>query len=472
MKKAEILFSVLLVPVDYLAIILAGFFAYFIRFGSFYANIRPVIFDLPFREYAIILLLVGIFWIPIFAVAGLYAMRGTRRAIDEITRIFFASSVSVMILVLIIFFRREFFSSRFIVIVGWFLAFLFVTILRMLIRELQHWFFKHGIGTHRVILIGKEKASKTLAETFTKRHHFGYTVVEHLPLIDFEKIKKTINHTKIDDIILGDPRFEENTRTKLLEFCRIQNIGFYYAADLFDALTHNVDIHQIGGIPVIEIKKTPLDGWGKVMKRIFDIAGGFLLFVLLSPVFLFVWLLIKISSPTAPAIYKNRRVGPGGNFSVLKFRTMEWRYCTDRQNLNYKNALDFEKKLIREQSVRVGPLYKIKDDPRVTKFGRILRWASLDELPQLLNVLFGNMSLVGPRPHQPREVEGYSEHAKKILSIKPGITGITQVSGRSDLIFDEEVKLDLYYVENWSIKLDLSILIKTPLAVIRERITD
>lgn len=471
MKRIEILFSVLLIPVDYLAIVLAGLSAYFIRFGSFYTDIRPVIFDLPLREYIGILLGVALIWIPLFALAGLYAMRGTRRAIDEVMRVCFAATAGVMLIVLIIFFRRELFSSRFIVVVGWLLAILFVALLRLIVREIQHAFFKRGSGVHRVILMGSGDIAKALAHMINTRSHFGYTIVDHLPSIDVERIAKTVRHTAIDDIILADAHFTDTDRMRVLQFCQTHNLGFYYAADLFNALTHNVDVHHIAGIPLIEIKRTPLDGWGKVIKRCFDITLASTLSLVTLPLFILAALAVLLSS-RGPVIYRNRRVGNGGTFGVLKFRTMYWQYCTDKDNPQHKDALAFEKKLIQERSAREGPLYKIRNDPRVTHIGRILRAISLDELPQLLNVLFGTMSLVGPRPHQPREVEQYDEHAKKILSIKPGITGLAQVSGRSDLSFEEEATLDLYYIENWSLKLDLSILMKTPLAVLRDRVAE
>lgn len=471
MKRIEIFFSVLLIPIDYLAIVLAGLSAYFIRFGTFYTDIRPVIFDLPLRDYVSILLVVGLIWIPIFALAGLYAMRGTRRAIDEVMRVSFAATSGVMLIVLIIFFRRELFSSRFIVVVGWLLAILFVTLFRLIVREVQHAFFKRGAGVHRVILIGSGDIAKALVRTISTRHHFGYSIVEHITAIDIERIASTVRHTPIDDIILADAHFNDTERMRVLQFCQTHNLGFYYAADLFNALTHNVDVHHIAGIPIIEIKRTPLDGWGKVIKRSFDVIVSGTLFIVTLPLFIAAALAVSISS-RGPIIYRNTRVGNNGTFDVLKFRTMYWKYCTDKENPEHKDALAFERKLIRERSVREGPLYKIRNDPRVTPIGRILRTTSLDEMPQLLNVLFGSMSLVGPRPHQPREVELYDEHAKKILSIKPGITGLAQVSGRSDLQFDEEATLDLYYIENWSLNLDLAILMKTPLAIVRERVAE
>ena len=145
------------------------------------------------------------------------------------------------------------------------------------------------------------------------------------------------------------------------------------------------------------------------------------------------------------------------------------KYCVGQQFPDHEHALEYEKKLIKERSEKTGPVYKIKNDPRVSPVGLFLRRTSIDELPQLFNVLAGQMSLVGPRPHQPREVEQYEKHHKRVLEIKPGLTGLPQISGRSDLSFEEEVKLDTYYIEQWSLKLDLIILLKTPFAVLGQR---
>ena len=168
-------------------------------------------------------------------------------------------------------------------------------------------------------------------------------------------------------------------------------------------------------------------------------------------------------------MYKNDRVGKEGKMCKLfKFRSMLIQYCTGNEYAK-ETAEEYERELIRKQNSKDGPVYKIADDPRVTRVGRFIRRWSIDELPQLFNVFLGNMSLVGPRPHQPREVAKYEFHQKKVLDIKPGVTGMGQISGRSDLTFEEEVKIDTYYIENWTILLDLAIVLRTPLAVLKGR---
>ncbi|PIT94017.1 hypothetical protein COU00_01255, partial [Candidatus Falkowbacteria bacterium CG10_big_fil_rev_8_21_14_0_10_43_11] len=179
-------------------------------------------------------------------------------------------------------------------------------------------------------------------------------------------------------------------------------------------------------------------------------------------------ILIKLES-RGPAIYQNERVSKDGIFKTYKFRSMQLQHCIGEEYRNNDEALELEAKLIVTQNTKEGPLYKIANDPRLTKVGKFIRRFSIDELPQFFNALFGTMSIVGPRPHQPREVALYQRHHKKVLAIKPGITGLAQISGRSDLNFEEEVKLDIYYLENWSLWFDVVIMLKTPIAILRKR---
>ena len=233
-------------------------------------------------------------------------------------------------------------------------------------------------------------------------------------------------------------------------------------------LFRSVSQSRYFGIPVVEVKKTPLEGWGRIIKRIIDVILSLLFIVIFSPVMIIAAALVKIDS-RGPVLYKNLRIGKDGkSFKLYKFRSMLLQYCTGDEYAN-ETAQEYEKELIKTQNTKSGPVYKIADDPRVTKIGRFIRRWSIDELPQLFNVFNGSMSIVGPRPHQPREVAKYELHHKKLLTIKPGITGMAQISGRSDLTFEEEVKIDTYYIENWSSLLDFSILLRTPAAVLRSR---
>ncbi len=211
-----------------------------------------------------------------------------------------------------------------------------------------------------------------------------------------------------------------------------------------------------------------------IIKRIFDIISSLIWIIIFSPILLITYILIKIENPKAPAIFKNKRIWrEAKEFNLYKFRYLKWEYCTkDSYKVSEKEkqkALKFEQNLIKKQSTRKGPLYKIKNDPRKTKIWTFIEKYSIDELPQFFNVLIWNMSLVWPRPHQPREVEKYLIHHKRLLTIKPWITGMAQVNGREQNNFEDEAKLDTFYIENWSVLLDLKIIAKTFSSVIRRK---
>ena len=270
---------------------------------------------------------------------------------------------------------------------------------------------------------------------------------------------------RIDEIIQSDPNLSKVETLRLYDFANEHHVIFRYVADLLEVKVLRTEVSEMAGVPVVEVKKTTLDGWGRIVKRLFDIIISLILIIIFSPIILLTMLMIKLDSH-GPIFFSKRddgspvfRVGQGGQlFKYFKFRSM----LPGMDSMRYNELID---KNLRKD----GPMIKIADDPRVTRVGRFIRRWSIDELPELFLVLIGRMSIVGPRPHLPEEVAKYEQHHKKTLTVKPGITGLAQVSGRSDLLFEEEVKLDIYYIENWSLLLDLSILFRTPLAVIKNR---
>ena len=470
MNKSELFFSFLLVPLDFLMIILAGISAYYLRFTNVAAEIRPVIFSLPFSDYFKILLLIALAWLIIFALAGLYNIKGSRRLTAEVYRVILACSTGLMLIVIMIFVFRELFSSRFIVLAGWLLAIVYISFARIIVRLIQITLLNYGIGVHKIVLVGNSNTTDALIHEFSSRKNSGYEVVKHLNNFNIEAgedLAEFIKTCEVDEIMQSDPNLSKAEAIRLFDFADENHIIFKYAADLLGAKVLKTEVSEIAGIPVVEVKKTPLDGWGRIIKRIFDIILSLLFIIIFSPVFMIAVIMIKLDS-RGPVIYKNERVLKNGVFKLFKFRSMIYQYCIG-DDYGSKQALELEKKLIEEKSVKTGPVYKIADDPRLTRVGKFIRCWSIDELPQFFNVLKGDMSLVGPRPHQPREVAKYERHHKKILTIKPGITGLAQISGRSDLSFEDEVKLDSYYIENWSLLFDIAILFRTPLAVLRDR---
>ncbi len=471
MKRSELFFSFLLVPLDYIMIVLAGISAYYIRFAEFTTGIRPVIFNLSLPYYFKIVLLIAFFWIIIFALAGLYSIKNPKNIIKEAYRVVLACSTGLMLIVILIFIRRELFDSRFIILAGWGLAIIYLIFARVFIRWIQRAIFIYGIGVRKVILVGNSKTTDNLIYEFSRRKKSGYEVVRRwrdFTIETAQELAELIKNKEVDEIIQSDPNLTKAEVLRLYDFADENHITFKYAADLLGAKVLKTEVAEIAGIPIVEVKKTPLDGWGRIIKRIFDIIGSLFFIVLFSPIIILTSLIIKLDS-RGSVIYKNERVSKDGVFKLYKFRSMLAHYCIGKE-YGDASALKFERELIKKQNTKKGePVYKIGDDPRITRAGKFIRRWSIDELPQFFNVLIGNISLVGPRPHQPREVAQYESHHKKVMTIKPGITGLAQISGRSDLSFEEEVKLDTYYIENWSLLFDLSILLKTPLAITKRR---
>lgn len=450
-------------------IVLAGISAYSIRYSQFTQDLRPVIFDLPFVGYLKILIAVAFLWIIIFALTGLYNIKGARKLTNEIYRVILACSTGFMIIVISIFIRRELFSSRFIVLAGLALAIIYVSFARIIVRIIQRTLFKYGIGTHKVVLVGNSKTTDNLIYEFSSSKTSGYEVVKRLRDFNIEtsqELEEFMKLKEVDEIIQSDPNLSKAETLRLYDFADEHHVGFKFAADLLGTKVLQTEVTEIAGVPIVEVKKTPLEGWGRILKRTFDLVGSVLIIIITSPILFFTALIIKLDSK-GPIFFSElddgkslQRVGMGGKlFHYYKFRSMTPK--TD--------SLRYSPELADKNSRNDGPMFKVKNDPRVTRFGHFIRRYSIDELAELFMVLKGDMSLVGPRPHLPEEVAKYEHHHKKVLTIKPGMTGMAQISGRSDLSFEEEVKLDTYYIENWSLTLDLAILLRTPLAVFRRR---
>jgi exopolysaccharide biosynthesis polyprenyl glycosylphosphotransferase len=242
-----------------------------------------------------------------------------------------------------------------------------------------------------------------------------------------------------------------------MDFCTAHQVGFKYTAELLGGQSSNIGVDLIAGIPIIEVRATRLDGWGKVLKRLFDACVASVGLLLLAPMSIVVGAAITLDS-RGPVFVGLERIGARRKrFILYKYRSM------------VAGAHEMKGELVAQNERNDGPLFKMKDDPRITRVGRFLRRTSIDELPQLWNVLKGDMSLVGPRPHEPQEVSQYETPQKKLLTIRPGITGMAQVSGRTDLTFAEESRIDMLYVEQWSLLLDVIIMLKTPFILIKHR---
>ena len=468
MKKSELFFSAIQVPTDFLMIILASVAAFAIRNIPEIMILKPKLYNFPFDDYMKVVFFVAPFFLLIYAIEGLYNIKSTRSFWKEAWRVMVATSIGLVIIIIAIFLKREWFSSRFVILAAWGMATFFVISARLFLHLVQKWLLrKYEIGVHRVLLIGRNGKLAAVRNILEQDRNLGYKVVDQIDTAHLKIIKQIKEKKGVEEIILCEPSITDDEQEKLVDFCAINNITYKYIATTLQ--TPNVKVSVLDGEPIIEVEHTPLDGWGKIIKRIFDIVASIFGITITLPIMFLIALAIKLED-RGPIIYKNEREGGDGKkFFVYKFRYIKWEFCITKENKKLDEALKIEEKLIEKQSVRKGPIYKIKSDPRKTCVGNFIEKYSLDELPQFFNVLQGNMSMVGPRPHQEREVEKYMDYHRRLLTIKPGVTGLAQISGRSDLDFEDEYKIDLYYIENWSLRMDIAICLKTFPVLFRSR---
>ncbi|HMB66270.1 MAG TPA: hypothetical protein VKO42_05325, partial [Patescibacteria group bacterium] len=299
MKRSELFFSFLLVPLDYLMIVLAGISAYYIRFSDIATNIRPATFYLDFIPYLKVLLLIALLWLPLFAFAGLYNIKSARKLIKEVYRVVLACSTGLMLVVVLIFISRDLFESRFIVLFGWILAILYISVSRALIRFIQRRLFAHGVGVRKIILVGNSKTGDNLINKFSRDKSFGFRVVKRVR--DFstdtaQELSGLVQESKnsndpnkeIDEIVQSDPNLSKAETLRMYDFADEHQLTFRYVADLLGTKVLKTELMEISGIPIVEVKKTPLDGWGRIAKRFMDIIGSTILIILLSPIFLLI----------------------------------------------------------------------------------------------------------------------------------------------------------------------------------------
>jgi exopolysaccharide biosynthesis polyprenyl glycosylphosphotransferase len=460
MKKGELIFSVLLVPVDFLMLLLAGIGTYLVRTRILDA-FRPVefAFNLPFERFFVIVLITSLFFIAAYAISGLYSVRSTRTVLEDFSRISVASSAGIMAVIIYMFLRAELFDSRFLVLGAWVAAIFTVALGRFTMRQVQKQLLaRRGFGVHKVLVIGTDEVSRRMVDKMRNDPSKGYRVIKQLSDPRLIEVRDAVGNPGIDEVIMADPNYPRERVQEIVDFCHENHLIFRFVPNIHNTLTSNFSIDTFTGIPLVELKRTRLDGWGRVAKRTLDILGSALGLIILSLLFGAVAFAIKWETE-GPVFVHLDRISKNRKFKLHKFRSM------------IKDAEKYKQQLIdmgfNERGQ--GPMFKMKNDPRLTKVGKFIRRTRIDELPQLYNVLKSEISLVGPRPHQPDEVEKYQRHHKKVLAIKAGVTGMAQISGSSDLPFDEEVALDTIYIENWSFYQDIKILIFTVFKAFRDK---
>jgi exopolysaccharide biosynthesis polyprenyl glycosylphosphotransferase len=407
--------------------------------------------------------------LPIYRLEGLYSVVRGRSWLEEMYGLITSTFTGIVILVFVFFFFRPQYYSRLIYLYAGILIVLFLTMERVVIRVILGSLRRRGIGVDRALVVGCGQTGRAILRSVIAQPGLGYRIegfVDDDPaktdigpfryLGSTDGLARVLRERQIDEVIITLPWHARDKIIKLMELCEATDARVKIVPDLFQLSLSQVAVDAVGGIPLIAVKEVAISGGALALKRALDLIVGTFLCLILLPLMVLIALLIKWSSP-GPAIFSQRRVGRSGTlFTAHKFRTMRVGAEEEVPGLTHLNEA-------------TGPLFKIRKDPRLTPVGRVLRRLSLDELPQLWNVLRGDMSLVGPRPPIPTEVEKYEDWHKKRLEVSPGVTGLWQVSGRSELTFDEMVMLDIYYIENWSPWLDMWILIKTIPTVLMAR---
>lgn len=463
MKRSELIFNVVSIPVDIVSLFVAGLASFYIRL-----KVRayiPIVYHLDLHEYIKVIAISIPLLLLLFVFAGLYNLRGTRKFATELQKITSAVSIGLLIFIIIFFFNQRVFPSRFIVLASWLLAIIIVVIGRFILKKIQGFYLNRGLGLHRLVIINGPGSEVSVINAFKNKKQFGYNVIAELEgdsgLIP--ELERLYRESGLEEILQANPNLSQSVNFQLVQFARNKGLVFNYIPHLYEVQNNAIDTETVQGIPVISLKNTPLDGWGKVVKRIFDIIASTICIIITLPVFIIIAILIKLDSP-GKIMYAVPRGGHKKDFIFFKFRSM-YTHLSDGDGYGGTDAYKFRLELwkVNARGGAQGPFLKIKDDPRVTRVGKFLRKTKLDELPQFLNVLKGDMSMIGPRAHVIDEVERYRDMHRRLFTIKPGIFGLAQIAQLSwpDLPFEEEVRLNTYYIENWTLWLDIKILAKS-----------
>jgi exopolysaccharide biosynthesis polyprenyl glycosylphosphotransferase len=400
----------------------------------------------------------------LFARSGLYAERAQRPGLSRIVGSLFQVAAVALVFAVV---SGEHFSSYYLFYGSLAFAIFYISSLRAVYERITGALLRAAGYRHRAVLVGRGKQIGDVAHALRDAPHAAIELVGFLspqplpanglrPLGSLRDLEEVLEHTRVDEVIIADPDFPKDDAVELVDRCHRRGVRVRLAPSTMEILIHRAEFVPGQSVPLFELGPPVFEGVDFALKRTFDILGATLLLILLSPLLLAITIAVSVTS-RGPVLFQSVRRGIGQRpFACLKFRTMH----TDAE----ERQADLE-----ELNEASGALFKIRDDPRLTPVGRMLRRFSLDELPQLVNVLRGDMSLVGPRPLPERDYEMLEDWHRKRYLVLPGITGLWQVSGRSELDFDDLVHLDFIYLERWSLALDLTILLKTIPAVFSRR---
>ena len=450
-----------IVIVDVLLINLAFALAYIVRYQ--WELLVPVsdAFYVPYTAYLSTQVWYTLLMFLFLYLDGTYTPRRGGSWFNELYRIANATTTVGIIQFAITFFLQPAGYSRGLILEAVVLTIALLSGARLIQRVAQAQLRRRGHGVDRVLIVGAGEAGRSVMRSLVALPELGYRVVGFVDddpakgdigrfkaLGGLDQVAEILKTERVDEVIITLPWMYQRQIISLVRSCEALRVRARVVPDLFQLALNQVDFADIGGIPLIGIKEATIPRAGRLVKRVMDVGLSLLCLLVGAPLMLLIALMVKLSSP-GPVFFRQTRIGEKGrSFSCIKFRTMRQGAEAEQEKLQALNEAD-------------GPLFKIKDAPRLTPPGKFLRRTSLDELPQFFNIVRGEMSLVGPRPAPLGEVEQYQLWHRQRLEVPQGLTGLWQVSGRSDLTFDEMCLLDIYYIENWSIGLDLTIMLRT-----------
>ena len=470
LKRLEFLFdnslsaTLIWMASDIFLINIAFMLAYWVRYDlQLFRSVDPAS-DVPYGVYLPFLILFIILLMLVFRQAEFYRIKRKLSWFDEFYKILNSTTTGTTVTIVFIFIYQPTFYSRVIFIYAAIFTVLLLGMSRLLMLRILIQMRRQGIGVKRVVIIGAGEVARAVMRSVVANPEAG---LEILGFFDDHPAKGEtdigrfralgnindnfgdfLNQKAVDEVIITLPWQYHRKIMRIMSQCERKNIRARIVPDLFQITISQMQVEDVAGVPMIGIKEHGISGLNQFIKRGIDLAVSSIALILAAPLMALIALIIKMDSP-GPVLFPQERVGKNGRrFTIYKFRSM---------------VEDAEKKkaALAQYNEADGPLFKIKDDPRQTRLGKWLRKLSLDELPQMYNILRGEMSLVGPRPPIPTEVAQYKEWHKRRLEVSPGLTGLWQVSGRSGLTFDEMALLDIYYIENWSLGMDAKILLQT-----------
>lgn len=459
-------YSILLLFGDFLTLMTAFTLAYILRVQI---DPRPLLNEVYALDFLQTFFVVAPLWLIVFASLGLYSSLVYTRRMAEFGRLLIGSFIGILIVIGYAYVRDEpVFPARLVAVYALVGSFLLLFLERELLRQIRSLLFRFGIGISRVLVIGNSAATRDIVKEMSNTPKSGYDVVAvagparivppDMRSTHYATAEAALEHLdtdRITTIIQTDLYESAEKNQRILSAAQERHIHYSFIPGESEFYTGKNTVDVFLGYPIISVHQTPLIGWGEVVKRIVDLGLVIGLSPLWVPLYLLVYLLQKVFNPGS-ALYTSRRLTRYSRpFDLYKFRSMRAEYGKADAAEEFR-AMGRED-LAKEYETR----RKVVDDPRITRFGRFLRATSLDEIPQLLNVLRGDLSLVGPRPILPQEMKLANGRGALLHSVKSGVTGLWQVSGRSELSFEQRIELELYYAQNWSLWLDIKILFRT-----------